>query len=137
MPAHKKTHCIRGHELSNSNLDGKGKCILCRRLRVYRYRANDPIRHRSNCRRANLKRIGWTPESVAAATTEQRNRCAICKVEFYGIRGWNALSPDHEHGKPPKPRELLCGGCNAAIGFLRESPEACRAAHDYLKKWKT
>ena len=75
-------------------------------------------------------RNGWKLERVEAARVEQGNACAICRKAFT-----KTPCTDHKHGSIPLPRGLLCGNCNAAIGFLSDNPETCRAAADYLEKW--
>lgn len=56
--------------------------------------------------------------------------CAICKKEE--PRG-RKLSFDHDHATG-KVRSLLCSGCNQAIGYIKENPDALSKAVDYLKK---
>jgi hypothetical protein len=88
-------------------------------------------------RRTALHGLGWTPESFSSAKQEQCNRCAICNEtpsKPHG-QGTEQLVPDHEHCKPPKPRALLCPGCNAALGLLKDSPERCETAAAYLRKF--
>lgn len=78
--------------------------------------------------RSHLKRMGWTPESVAKAKIEQGGLCSICKQK-------RPIFPDHKHTVPPTPRSLLCRQCNVAIGHFSESPELCEAAAKYLRYW--
>jgi hypothetical protein len=78
-----------------------------------------------------LKGYGWTVDMVEQTAVEQDGRCMICR-QLPGKRG---LVPDHVHATPPQPRALLCDRCNAAIGLLRESPEICRAAAEYIENW--
>ena len=80
--------------------------------------------------KSKLKRHGWTPEAVEDVKREQRNCCAICKKEFK-----DTPHSDHEHTVPSKPRGLLCGPCNRALGMLCDSPELCESAAAYLRKW--
>ena len=88
-------------------------------------------------RRTSLKMTGWTPESFATAKQVQNNRCAICNETPSKPHGQSMeqLVPDHKHGKLPVPRALLCPNCNAAIGFLKDSPERCESAAVYLRKF--
>ena len=85
-------------------------------------------RFRKNWTRSHLRRLGWTPEAVAAAGLARGGLCAMCRKK-------RPLVPDHRHVKPPVPRGLLCRQCNSAIGFLYESPELCEAAARYLRHW--
>ena len=95
--------------------------------------ASDPeFRSRAiaRSRKASLKKIGWTPESVEEAKVKQENRCAICNKVFE-----STPHADHNH-KTKTPRGLLCGTHNQAIGLLQDSPELCDAAAAYLRKWE-
>jgi hypothetical protein len=93
--------------------------------------------HRDRNRIKALSVAGWTPETFAAAKEAQGNRCAICNEVPVKMQSeaTEALVPDHKHGKPPEPRALLCPGCNAALGLLKDSPERCEAAAAYLRKF--
>jgi Recombination endonuclease VII len=87
------------------------------------------VKQRASWTRSHLKRMGWTPESVAAAKIAQAGLCAICNRK-------RPIFPDHRHGTtPPKPRALLCRSCNSAIGMLSESPDVCESAARYLRHW--
>jgi len=81
-------------------------------------------------RRARLKKLGWTLERVEQKLVEQNNSCKICKEIFTGIP-----CADDKHADPPKPRSLLCHNCNRALGMLKDNPELCKAAADYLEEW--
>ena len=68
--------------------------------------------------------------------TEQDGVCAICSEKETARQGGKLkeLSIDHNH-KTGKNRGLLCGRCNAAIGFLKESKELLEKAKIYLLKY--
>jgi hypothetical protein len=55
-------------------------------------------------------------------------RCGICGEGFGGKR----LCVDHDHSTGTV-RGLLCNHCNLSLGHLRDSPERCRAAAEYLE----
>lgn len=61
---------------------------------------------------------------------QQNGVCAICREPG------DPLCVDHDH-RTGRVRSLLCGGCNSAIGFLRESPLLARAAATYLEQQLT
>ena len=44
------------------------------------------------------------------------------------------LAVDHNHSTG-EVRDLLCGNCNAAIGFLQENVEIAKKAVEYLMRW--
>lgn len=62
--------------------------------------------------------------------------CGICGMGF-GVMQPNGEIPiacaDHDH-ETGVFRDWLCGGCNKAIGFFRESPWVMRKAADYIEK---
>lgn len=72
---------------------------------------------------------------VAGLTAKQRGKCKVCGG--YGQKrgdGTEGLVLDHCHATG-KPRAMLCGRCNAALGLLGESPERIKAMWDYARSW--
>lgn len=59
----------------------------------------------------------------------QGGMCAICDQD-------TTLVIDHDH-TTGKVRQLLCNGCNIALGSLKDSPDLATKAAEYLKKHKT
>lgn len=81
-----------------------------------------------------FKRHGVTPERYAAAMLKG---CEICGTK-------TALHIDHDHKCcPPEKfrkcgkcvRGFLCGGCNRALGMLRDDPAVVAKAAKYLRSW--
>lgn len=72
------------------------------------------------------RRYGVSSEALAAMHEQQGGRCAIC-AESKG------LHVDHCH-KTGAVRAFLCRACNFAIGFLKDSPELCHKAAEYLRE---
>ena len=69
----------------------------------------------------------------------QRTLCAICgkpetRRDKHGQLRW--LSVDHCH-VTGAVRDLLCSGCNLAVGYMRENPETFRKAAAYLERPQT
>lgn len=96
--------------------------------------------HCKSCMKwGNLLRLfGLTPERFAEMLAEQGGGCAICLVrpEENGKR----FAVDHDRLCCPSDkscgqciRGVLCSGCNAGIGFLRESRDIMQAAIRYLE----
>jgi hypothetical protein len=82
---------------------------------------------------SQLKRLyGITLAFFDAMVLEQCGRCAICSRPMIG---WKEPCVDHDH-LTNDVRELLCSGCNKAIGFLEERPELFLKARDYLIRHK-
>lgn len=150
------TRCKHGHEYTEKNLythNGKRHCRICRCARVKESyaRNRERVRTRKQARRklrpdltpeqrrrANLRYIGWTPETFAAAVQEQKGLCDICKkvLTFENKISGSRACADHEHSKPPKPRGVLCINCNLGIGNLQDNPAIMQAAIAYVTKHK-
>lgn len=88
--------------------------------------------NKDKIRANNLRRLGTTPEEVAAMRSLQNDRCAICLVDL------SSLPPKHVHvdhcHETGVHRGILCHGCNTGIGSLRDDPELLRKAAAYLEK---
>ena len=82
---------------------------------------------------------GWTKEMIAQTSLEQGGKCMICRQIPKPRTSKNlsgGLCADHAHTVPPEPRGLLCNTCNLALGALKDSPELCEAAAEYLRSWQ-
>jgi Recombination endonuclease VII len=131
-----KTHCRSGHEMTPGNIyivnaAGKRRCKICQKLK-YKPKIKTlltPEQRLRSAQNSRLKKNGWTKDMFEATMIEQGERCAICRLSM------DRPCADHAHTKPPEPRGVLCDGCNTAIGLLRENPETCRAAAEYLEAW--
>jgi Recombination endonuclease VII len=145
-----KTHCRNGlHPWAS------GGCILCRKASDKRGYDKVAAKQRaltaakrternkvwvntktgklvSQSRRADLQAHGWTQQMVEITLFEQGDVCALCRRPFTKK---DHPCADHRHSKPPEPRGVIHASCNAAIGLLRENPEICRAAAEYLEAW--
>lgn len=86
------------------------------------------IAQRKRSRACKLRKYGLTPEQFAQMHADQAGRCAIC--------GDTCRCVDHDH-KTGKVRGLLCGSCNRALGFLKDSADICAAAAAYLQSHAT
>ena len=62
---------------------------------------------------------------------QQNGVCAIC----FGTDTGKSLAVDHDH-VTGQIRGLLCGRCNPAIGYLRDSAELARKVANYLEQYK-
>ena len=85
------------------------------------------------------KKFGISEKIYYEMLNSQYNRCAICNQleasKSTDLRSdkTKALGLDHNH-KTNKPRELLCGKCNTAIGLMNESSEIFYSAARYLER---
>ena len=82
-----------------------------------------------------LRKYGLSVIAYNQLLAQQNGVCAICR-EPETAGNARELSVDHDH-KTGRVRALLCGHCNSAIGFLRESPLLARAAATYLEQQLT
>jgi hypothetical protein len=83
------------------------------------------------------RRYGLSVQEFERMLAQQNGVCAICREpESKKRNGVFALSVDHCH-LTGRVRALLCGRCNSAIGYLRESPLLARAAATYLEQQLT
>jgi hypothetical protein len=84
------------------------------------------------CPNSGLRRLyGISGRTYNRMRQQQKGKCAICgkSAEEIGKR----LTVDHDH-KTGKVRGLLCGMCNSALGFAKDSTEVLGAAIKYLKE---
>lgn len=73
------------------------------------------------------RRYGLTAAKRDAMLNEQGGRCAICREQM------RRPVIDHDHATG-KVRELLCHGCNLALGHIERSSGFVAAAMAYLRK---
>lgn len=78
-----------------------------------------------------LKRTGFTAETLQMTLEVQGHHCAICPTDLRTLRrrDWHA---DHCHTSG-RPRGVLCGPCNMALGLFKDDPERLKAAIAYLE----
>lgn len=75
-----------------------------------------------------LTKYGIDAHEVEELVADQAGLCAIC-------RSGPAVQVDHNH-ETRFVRGVLCGGCNAGLGQLKEDPEIIRRAIVYLNRWQ-
>jgi hypothetical protein len=95
--------------------------------RKYRAKHRDRLRSELAGRRYG-KDKDWFSKTIIA----QGNLCAMCGEEF-GIGSWRPCV-DHHHASNTA-RAILHHNCNTALGLLKENPERCRRAAEYLEKF--
>lgn len=71
------------------------------------------------------RRYGLETQELLDLCEEQGDRCAICGLV-------SKLVMDHDHSTGVA-RGLLCGNCNAGIGFLQDDPVVVLSALRYLR----
>lgn len=141
-----RTHCKRGHELTEDNVYpgkcGRRQCKICtkecKRINNLKHpnRSHGTVEQRKSWIERNpgyykingLKKLyGLSLEQYEGMITSQNNKCGICGSEL--------VKPhvDHNHSTN-KVRGILCSNCNLGIGLLQDSPEVLIAAAEYLHK---
>ena len=97
----------------------------------------DELRRESAKRRLEdynrFSKYNIDPAEYRSLLTQQNGVCAICREPGRKAHRGQDLCVDHDH-RTGRVRSLLCGHCNSAIGFLRESPLLARAAATYLEQ---
>jgi hypothetical protein len=117
-----------------ANLTPEEKAELQRKnneCRRKQYAANPEIRHRAS-RRGLLQKYGLTLEQYDQMIKDQKGLCLLCHEPLFD----EVRKPvvDHSH-KTEEVRGILHARCNTAIGMLRDSPERCRLAAEYLERF--
>jgi len=148
------THCRKGHELTfeNTYIAPKNRKRSCRKCRSeyrkfinhtpeYRkYQTDWKKKNRDKCTRTSRERglrvlYGITLQQYEVMLQTQNGVCAICKNPEIAVNKRNKirnLSIDHNHTSK-KIRGLLCHLCNRALGLLKDSPDICKRAAQYLE----
>jgi len=83
------------------------------------------------------RNYGITSEEYKALWDKQGGMCASCGMSEIHLFGDQVkrLAVDHCH-ITGKVRELLCKGCNTALGSLQEDPQKIMALLRYVEKHK-
>lgn len=137
---------VRG-AISTRDDQGRKLCRDCGSWRVegdYHRRADKPDGLSPYCRecwgaRDMLAKHNITVGAYRALLKSQGGVCRICQEFPAGQRG-DRLCIDHDHSCCPQNgrscgrciRGLLCGGCNAGIGMLRERQDLFLRAAAYV-----
>lgn len=88
-------------------------------------------RHEARRKRHPADKYGADYQAMFAA---QDGKCAVCETSEPGFgKRYFAVDHDHDTGEV---RALLCMGCNAAIGLLKEDPDRIYAAAEYVRVHK-
>lgn len=115
----------------NKRRDGlQTACVSCvKRTNKEKYESDKEAWH--YVRRDNALRVkfGIGLDEWLTMYEAQGRVCAICKSQ----RTKRQLHVDHCH-RTGKVRALLCGKCNAGIGYFDENAEWLRAAAEYVEE---
>ena len=102
-------------------------------FQVSRARANAHYHNNKDHHRSTrmMRKYGITIEVYDRMLSLQGGKCAICGRST-PTRGDGMLQVDHDH-KTGEVRGLLCSPCNTVLGYIRDNPDALRAAVAYLE----
>jgi hypothetical protein len=75
-----------------------------------------------------LRKYNLRPEEFDAMLNSQGGRCAICRTNDPGPKGF-VVDHDHSAGHV---RGLLCNNCNRAVGLLKDDPAVLERARKYV-----
>ena len=133
-----RTHCFKGHELTPENTYTYGevrRCKTCTKAGIDR-RRKTPTGRATDKRGYIRRKHHLTPEEYYRKLSSQNNLCGLCHKPFYGEdldKGSPVLDHSHVDGSQ---RDFIHRECNTALGLLKEDPEICIAAAEYIVKWK-
>jgi hypothetical protein len=102
-----------------------GTCKVCKRASSKRFMEKDP-EHYSKLARES--KFGMPRGGFDYMWNSQKGRCKSCGCKFLKT---SEAHVDHDH-ETGDVRGLLCGGCNCAAGFLKDSANLCRKLAKYL-----
>lgn len=98
-------------------------------------RYSSVAKRREQVRASDLKtRFGITIEEYEARREEQRlagDLCGLCKKPLSNVDSTPNLDHDHD---TMQLRDFLHRSCNMALGLLKDDPEVCRLAAEYLER---
>lgn len=115
----------------------RAQCKACWRVKSSVWVAKNPERNAYLHKMKSIERkTGLTRYEYAAKLLAQDFRCIVCAKPFKGTRGSRSPCVDHNH-ETKKVRDILCLGCNAALGSACEDPRVLRELADYAEKWST
>jgi hypothetical protein len=96
-----------------------------------RWAEKHPERYQFLQKNGSLKKLyGITLEERDLILKSQGDRCAICRTDNPGRRGWFV---DHCH-VTNRVRGIVCPPCNSVLGYAKDDPAILRAAAAYLKR---
>lgn len=115
----------RVRDRTNRYYHGNKKSILDDRKQV---RKSDPERFTNM---GYLTKYGLDRERYDQMREQQQHSCAICG-DHESLNRNSKLFVDHDH-KTGGVRGLLCHGCNAGIGNLKDNADLLEKAAEYLR----
>lgn len=105
------------------------------RLRMQRWRKNNPDRTKVNSRNSDYRKtFGIDIEQFESLLDKQNGRCAVCgdtETRLGNGGSVRRLSIDHCHSTG-KIRGLLCYRCNSVLGYCKDNSTLLRDLAGYV-----
>ena len=117
------------HIRNSRKIGISSRCKDCASIKKKQYRLDNKEIIRAQNKKRNP---GWDIDRYNEYLELQQGKCAICGTTEYTNKDWCA---DHDHATN-QPRGLLCGRCNAGLGYFKDNPEYLQSAINYLSKWQ-
>jgi len=91
---------------------------------------------RISARKNVLKQYGLALEDYEKMFSNQGGACMICLRPESATHGGKIknLCVDHCH-ESGRTRDLLCSGCNVALGRIEDNIDTLKAMIEYLERW--
>jgi hypothetical protein len=103
---------------------------------------NNPDKAAAIKLRARLGKYSLTPDDYMAKLLAQGGRCGACGTDDPGT-SYGVWCIDHDRSCCPGKfscgsciRELLCNGCNSALGHARDDAARLEALATYARRWR-
>lgn len=87
-------------------------------------------RGRAVVKNGNLKKTCFTLALLTETLAQQKNLCAICRVDLRTLLARHTHA-DHCH-ETKQPRGVLCHSCNTGLGAFRDDPDLLLRAAEYI-----
>jgi hypothetical protein len=104
-----------------------------------KYREDNPLTPEKARDQMLKRKYRMNAQQYDELAASQNYLCAICRTELLPQKS----HVDHDHNCCPGThtcgecvRGILCGRCNAGIGFLEDDPERMIAAAKYIRKFR-
>jgi len=101
-----------------------------RNMPVEKKQARLNVKRRYTAKIGRFKPYGITSDDFVKMMEAQCNLCGICQIDF-DLMPTKHIHLDHCH-ETGKIRGVLCGRCNAMLGFARDRVDVLYAAVEYL-----
>lgn len=130
MPVQDRKDVMRRYNQSPKGRENKQRYNKSEKGREYQQAYYATERGKDLRRSRKLKfNYGITLQERDDMLLAQNSRCALCKTEDPGAKGWCV---DHCHATN-KVRGILCNSCNLMLGYSKDRAETLAAAIKYLK----